>query len=167
MSDTLYHGSRFKQKELMPGFKRTGVEVKWDKTESNHFLYATSVKATAASLGFASAIEKMFELDEYHTDGNKITIVCKKDLTEHDLQRVIVYLYTINNLPEDEWVKNDNEHNKLDTEYKTTKTITDGIETVEQLDTKEWLKDKEITFKKSEVAEESHKDQKKPAYSRW
>ena len=52
----------------------TGVEVKWDKTESNKWLYATTMMGEAVALGFASVIEKKYRLDRYQFKGDTITI---------------------------------------------------------------------------------------------
>lgn len=123
------------------------------------------------SLGFASSIEKAYHLPEYHTDGNKIRILSKDTLSLASLYNLDVYIYTIEHTDDDEWVKNDNAANKLDSEWKTTKTITKFLK-LEKLDVKEWLKDKEVTIEKvadtdDKVAEEKFKENKPPAFSRW
>lgn len=139
----LYHGSRFKQTELKPGFLHTGVLVEWDETESNKFLYATTVFNTAAELGFASSIEKAFNVDRFHVDKGIICIQTPDALKVEQLYNIPVFIYTIRCLDKDCWVKNANEHNGLDTEYKTNRTI-HAIEKCEPLDILKWLANYEV-----------------------
>lgn len=152
----LYHGSMYNQKELMPGFKRSGVEVKWDKTESNHFLYATTERSIAENLGFASAIEKKFHLKSFHCKGDTLVAESDLNLTMEDLASLEVHIYTIEIKPDDNWVKNNNEHNRMDSEYKTKNTI-ENIEKTEPLNIVEWLKNKKVIFTKNVPAFEGWK----------
>lgn len=143
--NVLYHGSRFKQTELMPGFLRSGVLVEWDKTESNHFLYATSVRNTAVELGFASSLEKMFDIERFHVHEGTILIQTQEEIDINSLGTVLVYLYTINCFETDGWVKNFNEHNGLDTEYKTKQTVR-NINKCEKIDVRNWLSNYDVTI---------------------
>lgn len=154
----LYHGSGFKQTELMPGFYRSGNLVEWDETESNMFLYATTVKESAIGLGFSSMIEKTFNTHRYRESGMEIEIqVYKGPLpTVRDLEQVNVYLYTMEMLPADKWLKVNNEHNGLDTEYKTEETISRAIISCEDIDLKKWLAHRKIKISRA-----------KPEWSRW
>jgi len=142
----LYHGSGYNQNELMPGYKRSGKLVQWDETESNEWLYATTSKATAITLGFCSKIEKIYDVKRCVTHGNeiKITFYNNRVPSKSELERLQVYLYTIEF--DNNWVSNSNKHNKLTTEYKTKSTIRSTIISKEQVDMKEWLKDKRITL---------------------
>jgi hypothetical protein len=111
----LYHGSRFKQPELMPGFLRSGKLVRWDNTESNKFLYATTEKSLAIELGFASSIEKQFKIDRFEVEHGKMHIQTADYMTIKDLEKVPVFIYTIEYEREDGWMKNRNDHNGIDT----------------------------------------------------
>lgn len=174
MSNTphlLYHGSRFEQPELMPGFLRSGELVKWDETESNEYLYTTTDKNTAYELGFASSLEKEFDIDRFHVHKGVIIIQTQERITDKMLEQLPVFIYTIPFLREDCWHKNSNDHNGLDTEYKTKNTI-DNIHSCEQLDVKKWLCNFEVKIGKnfplmkdgrSKVAVEALQ----PAYLKW
>lgn len=145
LPEVLYHASAFETRELMPGFKRTGVLVSWDKTESNQWLYASTDCEAVLSLGFASALEKMFLLDRFTTDGDYITIIASNPISRHELEMVDVHIYTIKPSPADGWVKNNNQSNHLTTEWKTQKTV--QYTSREELDIGAWLKTKKITLK--------------------
>lgn len=168
----LYHGSRFKQDELKPGFLHTGVLVEWDKTESNKFLYATSVLSTAWELGFASSIEKEFDIDRFHVHKGKIAIQTPESIKIEDLEKIEVYLYTIHYRDEDGWTKNFNEHNNIDTEYKTKQTIR-SIESCTKLDVRKWLCNYDVTIEKNLPKIEEGKNKQVvlesniPIYLKW
>lgn len=147
LPDLLYHGSLYHQTELKPGFKHTGKVVSWDKTESNMFLYVTSDKDTAIELGFASAIEKMFNVTHFRSVGNVISVETDQPITLKALAAVTVYLYTIRGLDKDGWLKNDNKNNGLTTEYKTDRTIT-VINSCVKVDLVDWLKTRTIEVRK-------------------
>ena len=142
----LYHGSMFDigSGVLQPGFNYTGELVEWDKTESNRFLYATTVSRTAIELGIGSLLEKEFNASHFTVDG-KIISVGGIDVDER--QNILigksVYLYTIRVRPEHNWVKNNNPHNRIDTEWKTEKTIsqTHGGISKSRIDVAKWLSD--------------------------
>lgn len=159
----LYHGSLYEQTELKPGFRHTGKVVSWDKTESNMFLYATSIKDTAIELGFASAIEKLFDVEHFRSQGSVISIESDKPLTLEALSKVTVYLYTIRCLDKDGWLKNDNKHNGLTTEYKTDRTIM-AIDSLIKVDITEWLKNYTVEVRKKNqsksVALEAHTEKR-------
>jgi hypothetical protein len=144
----LFHGSRFKQNELQPGFNHTRKIVQWDKTESNVFLYATSVRETAIELGFASSLEKIFEIDLFRVQGKEILIECNAELSMRDLATVPVYLYQLKCKEEDGWVKNDNETNGITTEYKTQRRITE-IDLCEKVNIAEWLKQYKVSVRRT------------------
>lgn len=156
--DFLYHGSMYLAAELMPGFKRSGVLVKWDKIESNKYLYATTDKEEAKSLGFASAIEKIYGLDEYHTleDGSISMKLRDAGVSLKDLGSLDVYVYTIPNKDDDHWVLNNNHFNNIENEYKTDRAIM-HIGEVEKLDVVEWIKSKKIKIINSSPAFEAWK----------
>lgn len=141
----LYHSSSFYHSELMPGFKRSGVLVNWDEVESNEWLYATTSKESAIELGLASSIEKSFKLNFFKSEGDKITIVVEgSGLKYGPLVNLKVYLYTFTPSVNDEWIKNNNPHNNLDTEWKTQATVVRDIVRTERVDLKEWLRKKKV-----------------------
>jgi hypothetical protein len=139
LPNILYHGSRFKQNELQPGYNHSRQLVKWDQTENNTFLYATSVRDTAIELGFASSLEKLFDVTYFKVEGKEILIECASELKLKDLAIVPVYLYKIECKDADGWKKNDNEHNGITTEYKTHNCIR-AILLCERVDITQWLK---------------------------
>lgn len=137
----LYHGSAFWTGKLKPGFQHTGVEVKWDETESNHYLYATTEREMAITLGWASAIEKRYGLDHFQTIGNSILIDVPKDVRpkpkKEELLELEVWLYKIVPAPKEDWELNKNPHNNLKSEYRTQRTITP--KSLEKINLKEWI----------------------------
>ena len=140
----LYHGSAYDQNELMPGIRRSGKLVQWDETESNDYLYATTSKSTAIDLGFCSKIEKLYDINRCTIHGNeiKITFDSAKIPSKSEIEHFKIFLYSIE--LDNHWIKNLNPHNKLVTEYKTKSTIKSTILSKEQVDMKEWLKDKKL-----------------------
>jgi hypothetical protein len=137
----------YAQEELMPGIKRSGEKVEWDGTESNEYLYATTDRETAVSQGFASAMEKVFPVRRFRTEGRDIHIFLEgKHPTPEQLKKLTVNLYTIRVLPQDQWRKNNNKVNGLDTEWTTQQTITSGIESRETIDVPTWLNGRTIKF---------------------
>lgn len=166
----LYHGSAYQQAELMPGFKRSGQLVEWDKTENNKFLYATTDKDSAIELGFASSIEKKFRLNRFKSNGKALLIETSDvSLTVSELNKLEVFLYTLTLSASDGWVKNSNEHNGLLTEFKTDKTIT-SIEICKKVDIKEWLSGFDVQIKHTNAAQECLSEtlkKKSPNYLKW
>lgn len=125
LPNKLYHGSAYLDTTLKPGFEHTGVEVKWDQTETNRFLYATTEVETATLLGFGSAVEKQFPLNRFTIRGSVVKLEIEGDLTPSvkTLLAIPVYLYELTPGALDGWVANSNEHNGLTTEYKTSRTV--------------------------------------------
>lgn len=149
--EVLYHGSLFEQEELMPGFRRTGKITRWDNTESNVFLYTTSDKDTAIELGFASAIEKLYNVTRFRSQGGTLLIEVDKPLIQEQLDKVVVYLYTIPYRKDHNWIKNDNAANGMTTEYKTRDDVHD-IDSCVKVNIKEWLKNFKVVFTKQNKA---------------
>ena len=136
----LYHGSAYKTELLMPGIKHTGIKVYWDETESNEYLYFTTSKHTAISLGFASAFEKKYGCEHYSDKDDgiiNIVIDSNKIPTEEELQKLEVYIYTITVEPKYNILKNNNQYNDLKTEYKTKNNV--APDSMYLLDIKKWL----------------------------
>jgi hypothetical protein len=167
----LYHGSRFEQTELKPGFYHSGKLVTWDGTENNKHLYATTDESLAVELGFASSIEKQFPIDRFHVDKKKIKIQTKQPLTVQQLEQVPVFVYTIELLPQEGWVKNNNKHNGIDSEWKTPETVK-AIVHCRAVNVREWLKHYQIDIQRvmPSVGEGSSKEAMEsatPAYIGW
>lgn len=144
----LYHGSAYDQKELMPGFKRSGVLVKWDGTESNEFLYVTTDRTEAISQACAHILEKQYDSIHYKTNHKEIRVKLdgKHRPSRNELARFTIFLYVIHFDAHDGWLKVNNQQNGLTTEWKTTKTIDKNIINVEKINLKEWLEDKELNI---------------------
>lgn len=121
---TLYHGSSFLETDyLLPGFYHSKKLIRWDETESNLYLYATTDKEEAVMLGFASAIEKKFKLNHFKRTETEIIIETPSKISVKDLDDLDVYVYKITPKEKDTWVKNKNERNGLDSEWKTVRKI--------------------------------------------
>lgn len=142
--DTLYHGSMYLQKELMPGYQRSGKLQTWDGVESNLHLYVSSSKREAELLGVGSAIEKVFDSERFiEYDGN-IWVFTKTPITIDEVMDIEVYIYTIPYRESDGWQKNANPYNNIDTEYTTRNTVR-GIK-VHPVNIRSLMKDKTITL---------------------
>lgn len=144
---TFYHGSLYKQKELMPGFKRSGELTTWDVTESNKNLYVSTDREEAIRLGIGSALEKVFDSDRFATHGDDLTVYCRKSIDLEAFWDLEVYLYTIPNREADEWVKNNNPHNNIETEWITQNTVR-GV-SVERINVRKFMMGKLLTFTKA------------------
>lgn len=120
---TLYHGSMYKQTELMPGYKRSGKLQTWDGIESNLNLYVSSDKREAELLGIGSAIEKTFDSNRFVEYNGNIWVYTRDPISIDELLNMEVYVYTIPFRDTDEWIKNTNPYNNIDTEWITRKTI--------------------------------------------
>jgi hypothetical protein len=147
----LYHGSMYKQEELMPGFLRSGKLVEWDGTESNEWLYSSSDRHEAIMLGISSAIEKKWRLDRYHYDQKtkRITIETPDSFTLNDVLRLPVFLYTIKAEAEDGWFPNLNQQNGIQNEYKTQHTIEEYILKCEPIDIYKTLASMRVDIKRT------------------
>lgn len=145
--DTLYHSSMYLQDELMPGFKRSGKLTEWDHVESNRFLYATTERDEALLQGFASAVEKTWNVHRFQARGSKITVHIEgPHPSVADVHGLTIYLYTIAFDEADGWQKNRNVFNGMLTEWKTLQTIQERIVQRETLDVKAWLETKRLEF---------------------
>lgn len=145
----LFHGSMFKQDELKPGFQHTGKVVKWDKTESNEWLYVSSDPTEATLLGIASALEKTHGTHGYRYDENlrELTIRhAKPELRIEDVYMLDVYLYRIFGDAKDGWFLNYNLQNGIRTEYKTQATIKDNVLECRKIDVETFLSGWTVLF---------------------
>jgi len=92
----LYHGSGYQQDELKPGIHYTGKKVEWDKTESNEWLYATTSMEEAIAQGFASSVEKHYNLVRFMSQGRDLTLVFDGAVpTQAQLAALPLFLYKI------------------------------------------------------------------------
>lgn len=144
----LYHGSGYKHPELKPGIMHSGELQKWDQTESNEYLYATTLMEEAIAQGFASCIEKDYKLSRYQSAGDTITIYIDGPVPSlRELSGLTMYLYKID-WDKSIWVKVDNLHNGMNNEYKTKSVIPAGmIDSCEKVDLVGWLKGKKVEIK--------------------
>lgn len=157
----LYHGSKYKHRELKPGFMWTGEEKNWDQTESNRFLYATKARDAAIDMGFASALEQDFLLKRIQTRGNRVVITIESGPmpTRDDLKKIVVYVYKIDKKDADGWQEVNNRFNNMAEEYKSDKNIpASSIVQTQEIKMADWLLAREITVKDALG---------KPAWSGW
>lgn len=168
----LFHGSMFLNDDgyLMPGYLRSGTLVKWDKTESNEWLYVILDQKQAETLGVASAIEKVFATKRFtEMESGEIKIECYSDgdsLSKEDLLNLDVYIYEIEHKLKDEWIYVNNEHNGIDDELKTKNKV--RFKSYYKLDIAKWIKDRKVTITRSDVKSnsmESASDKYKPVES--
>lgn len=135
----LYHGSKYKNDLLKPGFSYTNKEVHWDDTESNKSLYATEDKDSAIIMAIAGLLERENSVKKF-TITNKVIGVefypnePRPVITKTD----VIYIYTIKPLPNQDWVKVNNKNNVGFSEFKTNQDIQyDKVVAVNVMD---WLK---------------------------
>lgn len=144
----LFHASFYFAQTLQPGFYASGTEVKWDETESNRFLYATTNRDEAVDQGFFSAMEKIGSLNRIHSSDGSILVDCDnpEELSKH-MQKASIHLYCLDALISDQWVPVNNKHNGLQDEYKTAAR---GIKyhTHELVHYSAWSRNKKITYAK-------------------
>lgn len=147
----LFHSSAYKQDRLQPGFNHSGVLVRWDKTESNEWLYAADKKDEAIMLGISSAIEKKWDLQRYKYDAKSRRLdieVVDQNITKSDIDKLTVYIYTLRPEAKDGWIENFNPVNGLKGEYKTQGTIDENIVRCETVDVIGALRGYSINIKK-------------------
>lgn len=149
----LYHGSGYRQPELKPGIAYTGIKVEWDTTESNEWLYATTLLEEAIAQGFASVVEKHYKLNRFKSAGNDIMLCFEgKVPSKQELEKLQVYLYKID-WDRALWVKVDNLYNGILNEYKTKETISASmIDSCTEVDLKAWLARKKLTVTSDRAA---------------
>lgn len=140
----LYHGSGYQQDELKPGIHYTGKKVEWDKTESNEWLYATTSMEEAIAQGFASSVEKHYNLVRFMSQGRDLTLVFDGAVpTQAQLAALPLFLYKIDWVQAD-WIKVNNLHNGMESEYKTQKVLRDVIDSCTPVDLTQWLARKTV-----------------------
>lgn len=146
----LYHGSMYKQDELMPGFKRSHKLVQWDGCEDNTWLYTTASRNEAMLLGLSSAIEKIGGLKHYkHSEKDRTIDIefYEKPMALAEIYRLPVFLYTISAEKSDGWMANYNTQNGMVNEYKTQQTIQGNIAHAEPVDIRSLLEGWKVRIK--------------------
>lgn len=140
----LYHGSMFdtQGEPLYPGIHHTGELVVWDGgLETNEFLYTTTSAKHAILLGLGSFVEKKLDCTHYQVREKEIIVSgASQSVTEKDLKDVVIYLYTIVFHDKDGWYKNNNPYNHIDTEWKTTHSISTKHYLKAEVEILQWLK---------------------------
>lgn len=159
LPSVLYHGSRFKSTELKPSFLVTGKLVEWDGTESNRFLYAGTDKDLAIMMAAAAQAESQGAV-EIHTTPTEFVALWDGSRPRSALFHLTIYLYTLNVLPEDNWVKVNNPNNPDVDEYKTQTTFSNKRFMVQIINWDDWCESKGIKVKIGDV-------KKNPASLRW
>lgn len=149
----LYHGSGYRHTELKPGIHYTGVKVEWDKSESNEWLYATSVMEEAISQGLASVVEKHFAMSRFKSSGRTLEFIFEDvPPTLREIEALTVYLYKLD-WHKDIWVAVNNLHNGMKHEYKTKEVIPAAmIDHCQQVDLKTYLGRKEVILSSARPA---------------
>lgn len=134
----LYHGSRYKNNILKPGFSYSNKEVSWDDTESNKNLYVTEDKKSAVLMGIAGLLERKDTLKEFSISDKNITVEFYPNESRPTIDKSDkIYIYTIKPLPNQNWVKVNNKNNMDFSEFKTTEHVQyDKVETINVID---WL----------------------------
>lgn len=117
----LYHGSAYRHDILRPGIHHTGVLQRWDDTESNEWLYASTDRQEAILNGLCSALSQEFRVDRFSWDDNAFVITSADKITERDVRQARPLLYTLP--PGASWKKVNNEVNGSDTEWKTKECV--------------------------------------------
>lgn len=146
----LFHGSRYLTNVLKPGIEYTGKEVRWDKTESNRWLYATTNQSDAISFAVMSILEHLGFGGGYHFHDNVLTIEEKepKDGYLSLFKEQPTYLYTITDPKAHGFFKVGNEFNGYTEEWKTTKNVV--VDEPLLVRVAEWAKKERILFKQAD-----------------
>lgn len=136
---TLYHGSFYNNPVLKPGFIYSGIELSWDDTESNKFLYTTENKDSAILMAIGAFLSKKETLKKFSIKNKTITVQFYAGEPEVIIEPGdLVYLYEILPLPNQHWVKVGNKNNKDFSEFKTDQEIRyDSVSSINILD---WIK---------------------------
>lgn len=144
----LYHGSGFRQDELMPGFRRTGKKTSWDGTESNEYLYTSVDAQDAREQAVAGLLEQHFGIDRFQVRGKQVIVTYSgKKPDDFKLRQMSIWLYTIEFRDSDGWIKNDNLSNGLVGEYKTPNAIGQSrIKTTTHESVQDILKDYQVSY---------------------
>lgn len=121
LPNTLLHASMYQTIDLSPGFLRTGIEVFWDDTESNHWLYAGTNEVDVLLQGYAGYLEKKYGAIGIAIKNKRITITL--ETTVDTIIPPTIYLYSIYPKETDGWVKVNNANNPAFPEYKTDRTV--------------------------------------------
>lgn len=147
----LYHASGFLTDTLRPGIFYTGEIQRWDKTESNEYLYATPFRDMCINLGISSAVDKKYMLNEYHTSENEMVVefVLDKDSLLMNYRQLVllpVFLYKMKPTIADRWEPVINESSTPGSEWKTKNNITKFVKK-ERVNVKQWLDERTVIIR--------------------
>lgn len=117
----LYHGSAYLTDTLKPGFEHTKTLKEWDNTENNTWLYASQDKDEACLNALASILEENFHANRVAFNSEQIRIYSTHTITENEVRKLTVILYTIDNT--ETFIHVNNNYNGSTTEYKTKESI--------------------------------------------
>lgn len=140
----LYHGSFFKADVLRPGFDHTGVEITWDVTESNRWLYATGDRTLAIEMGFASALAQVgVQVENFSTEPGRLRVWSRPVVDEKILAKIgRIYLYTVSS---NGFHEVRNRHNNAEGEYKRQGEVVPL--SVEEISVENFLRGYDAKFK--------------------
>ena len=117
----IYHGSAYLTDILKPGFEHTKTLKEWDHTENNTWLYASQDKDEASLNALASILEENFHTNRVSFNSEQIRIYSTHTITENEVRKLTVFLYTIYNT--ETFIPVNNNYNESITEYKTKESI--------------------------------------------
>jgi len=136
----LFHGSTFLSKTLMNSYDITGELRKWDETESNRFLYATTDKDEAVRQAIYSSLERIHGATRFKTEADEsgvLFVTVTGPLTQSQLEQAVaqtsVYLYQITTNKFHDWKLVNNLVNSLQDEWKTRQHIPNMDFTVKKI----------------------------------
>lgn len=136
----LYHGSAYKVDILKPAYDITGIERKWDETESNRYLYFTTSKKDAVIFGLASYIENTVGDEVENLSFNYKENVVAVNCNPVPLTGVLIYLYDFVKLAS--FQKVNNAFNNYTEEYRIDGWVKAKL--VSTIEIEKWLKENDI-----------------------
>lgn len=142
----LYHGSFYHANILRPGYEYTGIEVTWDQTENNRWLYATADRTLAIEMGFASALSQVgVNVDHFATEPGRMQVWSQPIVDDAILKKIArLYLYT---LKAEGFQEVHNQHNNATNEYKRQDAVVPL--SVEEICLESFLKGYDVKFRAS------------------
>lgn len=145
--NTLYHGSFRDNPVLQPGFNWTKQIVRWDKTESNEYLYTAKDESIAIMSAMAALVESHTDIGHFYYGDNRFEIFTNQ-YKEQDVRSILsrypVFLYTIHNAQKHQFKPVNNENNLLEDEYKTKSIIKNNDFIKQQINPIVWMNENHI-----------------------
>lgn len=163
----LFHGSRYLTDVLKPGIVYTGKEVRWDMTESNRWLYATTNHSDAISFAVMSILEHLGFGGAYHFHNNILSIEEEepKDGYLSLLKNQTAYLYTIADPKAHGFFKVGNKFNGYTEEWKTTENV--PVDEPLLISITEWAKKERILFEQVDPNTKRSTKKKASEHLQW